>query len=506
MVPLVLGGLAATAAVALVYGEVHGLTLAFGGSLLGICIDYPVHLFSHVVHERARGGTAPVARASARVRPGLALGAGTTLVGFLGLGWTSFPGIREIALFASVGIAVAAGATMYTLPALVPRGPKIAFGLHRTLELGAAKVLAGLSARPWVGLVPAAIAVAVVAAGAGRVEFADDPRALTSVDEALLDEDERVRAAVSRMEASQIVLAMGPDESSALEVDARVYAQLERLKREGLVERFTSLSPWLTSPRTQLAHWSAWQTARDQGLGPRLVEAFVAQGFKRDAFDPFFEHLEGPAPPPVVADDLVQAGLGDLLAAHRIETEQGVAFVTYLRGVDDPAGLDAALPEGAVFFDQGAAMRRAYAAHRRQGTQLLFVGLIGVFVVLVARYRNVVSALAAFVPSVLAAAVTVSILALVGTQLHLLHLVSLLLVMSMGVDYGVFLAESGERTATTLVSLTLACASTVLAFGLLALSSNPALRAVGITTGLGVAWSLALAPSLLSLAKRHSPT
>ena len=37
-------------------------------------------------------------------------------------------------------------------------------------------------------------------------------------------------------------------------------------------------------------------------------------------------------------------------------------------------------------------------------------------------------------------------------------------------------------------------------FGLLGLSANPALRAIGLTTGLGVLLSLVLAPTLLLLA------
>ena len=80
----------------------------------------------------------------------------------------------------------------------------------------------------------------------------------------------------------------------------------------------------------------------------------------------------------------------------------------------------------------------------------------------------------------------------------------------MGVDYGVFLAESGRGRASlsevsaTMLSLGLACISTVLAFGLLAMSSNPALRAIGLTTGIGVLSSLILAPSVLLLLRQPS--
>jgi predicted exporter len=47
MLPLAGGLLIATALVSLLYGSIHGITLAFGITLLGVAIDYPVHLLMH---------------------------------------------------------------------------------------------------------------------------------------------------------------------------------------------------------------------------------------------------------------------------------------------------------------------------------------------------------------------------------------------------------------------------------------------------------------------------
>jgi predicted exporter len=102
----------------------------------------------------------------------------------------------------------------------------------------------------------------------------------------------------------------------------------------------------------------------------------------------------------------------------------------------------------------------------------------------------------------IAATLAIAILALAGIALHLMHVLGLLLVLSIGVDYGVFLAEArldGEQSATTVVGVAVACASTVLSFGLLAASSNPALAAVGITTAIGVILSFALAPTIYAI-------
>lgn len=108
----------------------------------------------------------------------------------------------------------------------------------------------------------------------------------------------------------------------------------------------------------------------------------------------------------------------------------------------------------------------------------------------IARYRSLALSLAAYLPAILAAATSLALATWVtGQPANLLHLLGLLLVLSMGEDYGVFLVESrgdeGELAATT-AAVSIACVTTVLSFGLLALSTNPALRAVGLTTGLGM--------------------
>ena len=176
-----------------------------------------------------------------------------------------------------------------------------------------------------------------------------------------------------------------------------------------------------------------------------------------------------------------------------------LAAVTYLRGVRDPSAVEAAVArvEGAQVFDQGAWIDGLFAEFRATTLRQIGVGSLLVLLVLALRYRRPAPVLAAFLPSAATALLVLSLLALGHSPANLLHAVSLLLVMGMGVDYGVFIVESEDdpaRLGRTLVSLGLCAATTVFVFGALALSAHPALRAIGVTTALGVASSWLLAP------------
>jgi predicted exporter len=69
-----------------------------------------------------------------------------------------------------------------------------------------------------------------------------------------------------------------------------------------------------------------------------------------------------------------------------------------------------------------------------------------------------------------------------GVSLQLFHVLALMLLLGIGVDYGIFFQEhSLRRDPTAWLATVLSALSTQLSFGLLGLSQTPALRAFGLT-------------------------
>lgn len=511
LVPLGVGVLTALAICLLAFGRVHGLTLAFGASLIGVCIDYPIHLFTHhALHAHAyAGGDEPPGAAIVRgIRPGLLLGALTTIAGFVGLGAAAFPGVREIATFAAIGVTAALLTTLFVLPVLLPAFAKPVRS-QQWLVARADALVRAMTRRRAALLVLPALALVVIALGLPRLHFEDDVAALNEVEPDLLAEDEAVRALVSRMDGGRMVVALGHDDAEALARNDAVHARLLAAREAGELAEFRSLHAFLWSPALQEANRAAF-CARPE-LGDALDRAFVGEGLRSGAFADFEADLDAlcgrgaaPVASPLDWPTLAASPLAPALASMRVELGDQVAILTLLRGVTDVERLRERLADldEVVVFDQRALMAEMYGRHRARTIELVAAGLVVVLLILVARHRRLRPALAAFTPAILAALTTLALLVLIGHAITLLHVVALLLVLSMGVDYGVFLTESlGEprEVASTLVSLLACCASTVLAFGLLGMSSNPALQAIGLTTGLGVLLSLVLAPTALVL-------
>ena len=98
--------------------------------------------------------------------------------------------------------------------------------------------------------------------------------------------------------------------------------------------------------------------------------------------------------------------------------------------------------------------------------------------------------------AILAVLLVVAGLHLAGEQLHLLHLIGMLLIVAVGSNYVLFFDQSGGTAAlddATLVSMAVANLTTAIGFGTLALSNVPVLHAVGATVGPGAVLALLLA-------------
>jgi len=507
-IPLGVGTVASVLACRLVFGGVHAITLAFGSSLLGVGIDFISHYVNQHVLEPKESPEATMAH----IRPGLVLGASTTIAGLAGLGFASFPGMRELALFAAAGVGASLAATLWLIPPWMPTETRVTV-IHQALAHSQAWLFERVRTRLGLASVLPVAAIAISILGLPQLTFVDDLRRMNEIDPALASEDRTVRSRVAQGEAGRFVMAVGDDDEAALQASDRAEAALLAGREAHELARYRSVFPFLRSARTQREVDAVFRD--DATLAPRLDDVLRREGFVAEMFAPFAASLAGPASAPLTFEMLASSSLGPLVAPFRVEVRdrdgrQRVAYLTFVEGVTDGDALARRLEpiEGVRYFDQARYLEGAYRAFRERSFLLVLGGLAVVFFMCLARYRSLVLGIAAVAPALLASTTSLAILALFGVQANLMHLVACLLVLSMGEDYAVFLLEERDAPkgpATTMVGILLACVTTVLSFGLLAASAHPALRALGFVTSLGVGLAFLLSPLAVVIARMGRP-
>jgi len=500
LIPTTLGIAVATAVASEAFAPVHGLTLGFGLALIGVTIDYPIHVINH--HAFAEGATPRTT--VARLRRSLLMGGGTTALAFGVLALSDFPGVDDMGAFAAIGVLAALGATLISLPAFMPReGRALSSGFQRAAAAALARGARWLARHRGVAAALPVLFAAIAAVGLPQVRWEDDPAALSTPDPILVEEDRRVRAGAFGVDMDRLVVALAPSPEAALALNDRVHGRLEEAVAAGHLGGIQSLHALLWSEELQRRNLEALRSVQD--LDARIDTAYTQGGFRAGAFEAFGEAVRHPQAPPLRPDDLADSPLGRLLEAALVPLGDDWAVITYLREVRSKEGIREALAglDGAHFFDRDALLREIFAGYRLSTLRLVALGAVLIFATLLVCYRRLRAALLVLLPSALVPLTTLGLLGMLGIPVNLLAVVSLILVMGMGVDYGVFALECSRdprRMAPTMLSLLVCCLTTIFVFGTLALSEHPALRSIGLTTGIGISLAFLVSPAVLALA------
>ncbi|MBA3455358.1 MAG: MMPL family transporter [Deltaproteobacteria bacterium] len=497
IIPMVFGSAVAVLVCQALFGEIHGITIAFGTSLLGVGLDYVEHYYAHFVLTPE----VPAAATMKRVAPSIALGALTTIIGFVGIAASGLGGLRQMAVFSVVAIIASMTATIWIVPQWMPTK----YQPPRTLALMNRIVLAflvKLTSRIWsrtARLVVIALAVLATVAGVGAAQFSDNVNMLVNEQGPHVVEDRAVRARLGP-DTSSFAVVTAPTDEALLAAIGTTTAELERARAAGHVTSFVALDRILPSREEQTARLAAARAAE-----PRIRSVMTELEFVPDQFADFWAALAEPAPAFLSLADLRTSPLAPLLTAWVPAQSTPIALIP-LVGVTDVGALRAVVPSATIVVPQETIVELFRGVRIRTVVSSL-IGFAAIFLLLGVRYRSGKKALVALAPALLACVATVGTLVAIGTPLTILHVMSLLLVVSLGVDFGIFFVdttESLEESARTMISILTAAVTTILSFGLLGLSASPGLAAIGVTVTLGVSFSLVFCFVMASLAGPRS--
>jgi predicted exporter len=496
LLPLTSAILAGIVAVSLVFGFIHGLTLAFGITLLGVVDDYPIHLFSHLTKE----SRAPAVMKE--IWPTMRLGVVATALGFCALLLSGFPGLSQLGLFAMVGLFTAACVTRWVLPHIVP------IGFHTRRD--------GLHVAQWVNtltyarlVVPLAVAFAI-----GSFIWSDTPlweqdiANLSPISNEQKERDQVLRNELGVPDVRDLIVVEGSSEEEALQRSEALALALDPLVRKGELAGYELAARYLPSRKTQQARQVALPD--HETLERNLTYAMKGLPFKPGLFQPFLDAVgKAKTQEPVDLQTFRGTALGLKLDSLLVMHENRWVAVVPLRGVTDRQRFrDFLTPWGTqqiTYLDLKEESNRMVSLYRNETLRLLGWGVLAIGLVLLAGLRAPVTVLRVMLPIGSAIVVVAASLHALGERFSLFHIASFLLVIGLGLDYALFFNRRDGTQAErgrTVYGLVVCSTTTILVFGVLALSQIPVLRAIGLTTALGSLTCLVFAAFLAESPKK----
>ncbi|MEC4748664.1 MMPL family transporter [Methylomicrobium sp. Wu6] len=478
-----------------VFGKIHIITLVFGASLIGVVDDYAQHYLCDSFGERDWNPR----KGLAAIFPALFLGLISNLLSYAGLGFSPFPGLQEVALFSAVGLFAAWLTVVLLFPMLLtgfqfahePALLKLAVIWERDWPAWVAKN------RSWL----APTLLIVLASGIWKLTPRDDVRLLQSAPPALLQSAEKI-SQLLQVRDSQFFLVSGKDQKEWHRNEQQLLEKLETLVQNKALKSYEGLSRYWPDPEAQRNNYRlVKQKLFDSGLAERYMTNL---GFDRAAVAAEAKAIIDAERNTLKLEDwLVMADEGKQSLWLGCAKDRCSGIVA-LSQIQDFAALTSLqqLP-GVVWVDHVEELSSLFARYRIRASVLLFSAFALVLTGLCFKFgwRGAATVMAIPLVSALAA------LAMTGwfNQLFsLFNLFALLLVLGIGVDYAAFFFLAGERRLSTSLAVTLSGLTTLLSFGLLAVSSTEIVHAFGFTVAVGIITAMLTAPLIGTRAKAVS--
>ncbi len=492
LLPVLSGALAGVVAVSLAYGTVFGITVGFGSALIGEAVDYSIYYF-------VQSGRLGVEQWRARFWPTIRLGVLTSTCGFAALLFSGFPGLAQLGLYSLSGIVVAALVTRFILPPLA--GSEL--NMRDLSHFGPAlkRGISAMQALRWPVLALALAAGTVLTINRDHV-WHPNLSALSTVSAEDGAVDQALRADISAPDARYMAVISAPDREAALQAAERAGQKLDALIAAGIIGGYDSPARFLPSQAMQASR-RASLPATDE-LQPRLQAALTDSPLAANKLAGFLDDVDKTRTQGSVSrESLNGTGLALAVDSLLMQRPNGWSVLLPLRPPGGDKGVDIAIEpvraalagSGALFIDMKNEFDTLYNDYLHEATLLSLAGFVAIVGLLAITLRSARRLARLLVPLLLSVVLVIAGLHLAGEQLHLLHLIGMLLTVAVGSNYALFFdsaSQTGELDDATLASMAVANLTTAIGFGTLALSNVPVLHAVGATVGPGAILALLL--------------
>jgi predicted exporter len=479
-----IGCLGALSVCWLLFGRIHLMTLVFGASLIGVAQDYGIYFLCNRLAADEKLDSPTLLK---RLLPSLGLTLLAAVIGYMGLALTPFPGLRQMAVFSALGLVFAWLTVVCWFPALIGSRALKSGGLMRTY--GAALAHWPLLRANRTTLVLTVLFVLVAGYGVTRLGANDDIRLLQNPPKHLIDDQIKLSKLLDAPTPVQYFLVRGASVEEMLQREEQLKARLDTFIATQSISGYQAMSNWVPSARTQAARRALIEEKLLADGGP--LQGIATQTGEDAQWVAATRANLLAAAAPLSLDDFLKSPASEPWRHLWLGESNGVyASIVALRGLSNASASQVLLAaeglDGVQWVDKVAEISSVLGRYRQDMSWVVLGAYLVVFALLFPRYRGRTWRVLA--PTALASVVTLAVFGYTGQNLQLFHVLALMLLLGVGVDYGIFMQEQSDRDdRTPWLAVGMSAANTILSFGLLGLSSTPALQAFGLTMLMGTA-------------------
>ena len=489
LVPVIYGVAFALACVYFVKGSISIIAMGTGSIVLGIAVNYSLHIFNHNRH------TNNIAQTIKDLAFPLTVGSFTTVAGFFALQFAASDMLKDLGMFAGFSLIGAALCSLIFLPHFIGNSNKAQHVKESWIDKIAS---VRFETNKWVVLAILLLSV-VFFFFAKKVQFEPDMTQLNYMSANVMLAEQKMNAVSGAALRSLYVVSEGKTLDEALKKSESLQNSIEDLKSKGLVTSAAGVSTLFLSDSLQqqrIERWNNYWTAdKKQKLAADMAKQATAMGFSGTAISNFNNLLNKEYT--VVDKQSLQNVRTNYLDDYISETNGQASVVNLLKvPQQNKQQVIAALEQnpGAVVLDRQYLTQRLTQMVNDDFNRIAWIISILVAVVLFLTFGRIELMLMAFVPMLLSWVWILGIMAIAGIKFNIVNIIVSTLIFGLGDDYSLFVMDglrseykTGKKNlASYKSSILLSAITTIAGLGVLIFAKHPALRSIAFISVTGI--------------------
>ncbi len=469
--------------------KISAISLSVGAILIGITIDYALHILTHYKHNNN------IEELYKEITQPIVLSSATTAVSFLCLIFVRSEALKDLGLFAAITVILSSVTALIIVPQLYNPKEK---GEHLNTNF-----IDKIGSYPYEKNKPLIIICSVIIIaclfGFRKVGFNEDIGDLNYIPKELKISEAKLQKLSDITSKSIYTISYGDSENEALTRNSDLSRFLEKEKKEGKILSYNSIGNVVLSEKDQQKKIDAWQKFWSPDKKNRTVSELVKNGnqfgFNSSAFDQFNENLNKSY---TTLDLKEYEKVKALQIPEFLSEENGFYTVSNVVKVDenkrDAFIKDVEKKHETLAIDRQQMNENFLGLLKRDFNTLINYSLLAIILTIIVFFRNFELTVLTMFPIVLTGVVTAGILYFLGLELNIFSTVVCTLVFGVGDDFSIFLTQAMQKEHTTgknelptyRTSIILAVFTTILSIGSLIFARHPALHSLALVALIGM--------------------
>jgi 1-acyl-sn-glycerol-3-phosphate acyltransferase len=506
--PAVLGALVSLAIITLIKSEVSLISLGIGAVLLGISVDFALHIYAHYREH------ASIKSIYHDLSLPILISSLTTAAAFASLTLLKSEVMGDLGIFLAISVVSSALFSLLLFPHLLKKNIKKTTQVHANwidalsrIDLSKSKVL----------VYSIIIITLFFLFSDNSVYFDQDLYKSNFMTPQLRNAEAKINHITGADRFRSVYVASISNQlERALEKNEELTPEYNQVTKQHIAAQYVNIAKIVPSLKTQkerIKRWeNYWTQERCELVKSNIIEASKKYGFTETAFQSFYYFINSDSIPllPYDKNPLYHQFARDYV----VNLDSGFAVISQIDVKKNSGNRQkiAELFEGssALVMDKLSYTQKIINGLKTGFDNLVFISLGLVFLILLVSFGRIELAIISFLPVSVSWLWIVGVMDLLGLQFNIFNVIILSFVFGLGIDYSIFYMRAlilnhtygGHEQKTYRASILLSVITSIIGIGVLIFSKHPAMRSIALMSVIGILTIILITFTLIPISFR----